>query len=550
MEFRWYQREAVDSIYNYFESGNTGNPVIALQTGLGKSVVIGGAVCEIMHRYPGQRLIMGTHVKELVEQNASKLIKMWGNAPLGIYSAGLNKKQAHAPIVYGSIQSMAQNPDQFGHRDLIFVDECQLVSEKKNSQYGVFFERMREINPFVKFIGLSATPYRMKMGMITDGGVFTDVIYDTTDMAGWSRMLADGYLCPPVSKPTRETLDVEGVRVLGGDYNEAELAAKIDTSEKTFKCCVESIEQCFGRNSILVFATGIKHAEHIAQTLNALGESATFVHSKMKESERDQRISDFRAGKYRWMVNNGILTTGFDHPPLDAIVVLRPTMSVGLWVQMVGRGVRPYDYRLLDQYIKGFEYVKNNCLIVDFARNTDKLGPVNDPVKPRKKGEASGPAPVKICDKCGIHNHASARYCGGQPFPTFSGCGFEFVFDPNKNIYQSASEKPILANDLPELEYFKVSKVLYSIYNKKDMPPSMKVTYICGVKSFVEYICLQHDGFAKRKAFQWWTQRTGYKGDQMPTTAQAVNYSSNLPIPNRIKVWTNKKYPEIMSYEF
>lgn len=550
MQLRFYQREAIDAIYNYFGSGNTGNPVIALQTGLGKSVVLGGAVCEIMHNYPSQRLIMATHVKELVEQNASKLNKMWASAPVGIYSAGLNQKEAYSPIVYGSIQSMVNSPEQFGHRDLLFIDECQLVGTKANSQYLSFINSLREINPHIKTIGLSATPYRMGMGMLTDGEIFTDIIYDTTDINGWSRMIAEGFLCPPVSKATSEYLSADGVRKQDGDYNLKQLQDAVDTSEKTFKCCVESIEKCYDRSSILVFATGIEHAEHVAQTLNALGQNAAFVHSKMKGSERDQVIKDFKAGRIRWLVNNGILTTGFDHPPLDAIVMLRPTLSVGLWVQMVGRGTRPYDFRMLDQYIKGFDYVKQNCLILDFARNTDKLGAVNDPIKPRKKGEAKGDAPVKICPKCRTYNHASARYCGGEPFQSFAGCGLEFIYDFNDKLYHHASEKPILVSDLPVVEMMKVTKVLYSVHNKINMPPSMKVTYICGIKQFTEYICFEHTGSVRKRAFKWWTQRTGYEGDQMPTTGQAVNYSSNLPIPSRIKVWVNKQYPEIMSYEF
>ncbi|CUS06487.1 putative helicase [Acinetobacter phage Loki] len=550
MQLRFYQRESIDAIYNYFDSGKKGNPVIALQTGLGKSVVLGGAVCEIMHRFPTQRLIMATHVKELVEQNASKLNKMWASAPIGIYSAGLKQKESYAPIVFGSIQSMANNPELFGHRDLLFVDECQLVGDKANSQYVSFIAALKSVNPHIKTIGLSATPYRMGMGMLTDGEIFTDVIYDTTNINGWSRMIAEGYLCPPVSKATSEYLGTDGVRKQDGDYNLKQLQNAVDTSEKTFKCCVESIEKCYDRHSILVFATGIEHAEHVAQTLNALGQNAAFVHSKMKDADRDRVIKDFKEGRIRWLVNNGILTTGFDHPPLDAIIMLRPTLSVGLWVQMVGRGTRPYDFRMLDQYVKGFEYVKQNCLILDFARNTDRLGAVNDPIKPRKKGEAKGDAPVKICPKCGTYNHASARYCGGEPFPTFGGCGLEFIYDPNDKLYHHASEKPILVSDLPIVEMMKVTKVLYSAHNKKDMPPSMKVTYICGIKQFTEYVCLEHSGIAQKKAFKWWTQRTGYEGDQMPTTAQAVNYSSNLPMPNRIKVWTNKQYPEIMSYEF
>ena len=550
MQLRWYQSEAIDAIYMYFQNGGRGNPVVALQTGLGKSVVIAKFIEYAIKSFSDQRIMMLVDSMELVEQNANKIKECWPNAPVGINCDGLNKRDFHNAIICGSIGSVVGEIEQFGHRDLLIVDECQMVSDNENSMYLTVIAALKKINPALKVIGLSATPFRMKMGMVIDGGIFTDVVYDITDMAGWARMIADGFLCPPVAKRTDTKIDVSKVRLQGGEFNQRQLEEAVDTSEITYKACVEMAEKGYDRWSWLIFATGIKHTEHVCETLNAIGINATFVHSKIKKKERKQRIADFKAGKYRAMVNNGILTKGFDHPPVDLIGVLRPTMSVGLWIQIVGRGTRPYDWWNEYQYINGFNFTKVNCLILDFAGNTRRLGPVNDPRLPKKKGEAKGDAPVKECPKCECFNHASARYCGGVPYPTPAGCGTEFIYEPDSKLSKTASDLEILKNDLPQLEYFDVKKVLYTLHRKENSPDIMKVSYICGVKSYNEFVCLDHSGYAAKRAKEWWTMRTGYKGDEFPTSQQAIEYSPNLPIPSRIKVWVNKKYPEIMNYEF
>lgn len=553
MQLRWYQDEAIGAIVEYFRSGKKGNPVVALPTGTGKSVVLGGFIKYVMQSWPGQRLMMLTHVKELVEQNARKLQQLWPEAPVGIHSAGLKQRDIAQPIIFGGVASVVKRIEQFGHRDLLLIDECHLLSDSSTTMYQQVIEGLRRINPKLRVIGLTATPYRMKMGLITDGSIFTDICYDLCDMDGFDRLLKDGYLSPPVAKATTTELNVNGLKMVGGDFAKKELEHAVDTSEITYSCIAEMLEKGGDRHCWLIFATGIDHAEHVADTCNMFGIEALAVHSKLPAGERDRRLHMFKTGQIECIVNNGILTTGFDHPPVDMIGMLRPTMSPGLWVQMLGRGTRPYDCNNDGMYIPGFDYQKENCLVLDFAGNTKRLGPINDPKVPGRKKKGGGDAPVKICPECGTYNHASARYCGGESFETYGGCGFEFVFTPN--IEEHASEQPLLKTKEPIIELFKVDKLEYSAHIKQGSPKILKVVYHCGLRHFDEYVCLDHapNTFACKKARNWWTTRelkSGAFNNLSPSVDEALTRVNDLPYPSHIKVDVNKKYPDIIDYVF
>src|ERR1700744_5555813 len=142
---RWYQNEAIDSIYNYFINGGKGNPIIALPTASGKSIIPAVFIERVLNQWPNQRFLVITHVSVLITQNSDKMIEVWANAPLGIHSAGLKRRDVISPIIFGGIQSMIKVAEAFGHRDIIFVDECHLVSQEDDSQYLKFFAIMRAI---------------------------------------------------------------------------------------------------------------------------------------------------------------------------------------------------------------------------------------------------------------------------------------------------------------------------------------------------------------------------------------------------------------------
>lgn len=558
IKYRPYQVKAINSIWNYFKSGNTGNPVVAMPTGTGKSIVIAGFIKSVYEQFPTQRVMMITHVKELIEQNFSKLMALWSTAPAGIYSSGLNRRDSYNSITFAGIGSVVKKSHLFGHIDLIIIDEAHLVSPSDSTMYRKFISELHKYNPALKIVGFTATPYRLGQGQIVDGdSLFTDICIDQTNLEGFNRFIDEGYLVGLIPKKTSLTLDVDGVRKQGGEFILKDLQDAVDKNEITEAACKEAIELGHDRHSWLVFTSGVEHAIHTAEILNYLGISAKAIHSgskkhKMTNEDRNTVIRDFKSGAIRALVNNNILTTGFDHPPIDLILMLRPTSSPGLWCQMNGRGLRPV-------YAEGFDLTtiegrllaisqsqKQNCLVLDFGGNTKRLGPINDPLIPSPKRKKGGDAPVKLCEAVTLDNkicntwlHASVRIC---PY-----CGNEFEFETK--LKNNAATEELIKVDLPITKEYKVNHVTFSVHRKMGSPSSMKVSYYCNLNIFNEYVCFEHKGFAKKKAAQWWIERSA---SPVPKTVKdgIITSMGELSPSTSLRVWINKKYPEILAHCF
>lgn len=542
MKARDYQSFAVASLYDYF-SKHTGNPLIAMPTGTGKSVVIALFLHSIYAQFPRQRVMILTHVKELIEQNYQKLKALWPTAPAGIYSAGLNRRDVLNHIIFAGIASVAKRAAEFGRIDLVIIDEAHLVSPNDETMYRAFLDALTTVNPHLKVIGLTATPWRLGHGKITDDGIFSDVCCDMTSMQAFNWLIEQGYLCPLVPKATRAMLDTDGVHMRGGEFIANELQNAVDKHHITEAALKEALEYGHDRKSWLLFCAGVEHSIHVADMLTAMGVECKAVHSKMPAKERDAIIADWKAGKLPAISNNNIMTTGIDHPALDLIVMLRPTASTVLWIQMLGRGTRPFYAPgwALDTAEERLAAIANsqklNCLVLDFAGNTRRLGPINDPVIPHKKGSKGGDAPVKCCEHCGVWNHASVRLCVhcGTPFP-----------EVHIKIQASAGTEQLIKVDMPVVEVREVDHVTYSLHTKTGRPPMVRVTYYCGMNNFSEFVCVEHDGFAGRKARNWWAARSR---DPMPATSlDVLNVVNSLTTPTHLEVWVNKKYPEIMRF--
>lgn len=590
-EDRWYQTEAVDALFNFFEE-NSGvdasgwpiraNPLLCLPTGTGKSHIIANFSKQAMQRYPGTRIIMGTHVKELIKQNASKLQEAWPMAPLGIYSAGLKSRDTMQPIIFGGIQSMAGKFPLFGRRDLLIVDEAHLLSPNADTNYIKFIQELTgtsenidpkspNINPYLKVIGLTATPYRLGLGCMTNGQIFTNIAYNLCTIDGFNRLIAEGYLAPLIPKRTDIELDTSNVGMRNGEFASNELEAAVDKADVTYRALTELVQHGHNRACWLIFAAGVKHAVHIWEMLNtAFGIPTGLVHSNTTDFPRTDKqneddLAAWKRGELRAIVNMNALTTGVDNPVVDLIGMLRPTMSPGLWVQMLGRGTRPFDYWKLDlsqqEYLKAFRgYQKANCLVLDFAGNTRRLGPINDPVIPRPKGKgAPGAAPIKICDECGSYNHTSAKVC--------MLCGAEFKQRDKHSA--TADNAELLRSTLPQIEPFEVKRVVLTPHNsRRSGNNSIQVSYFCGgviPRTFYEYISVESSSrFFRHKSRDWFRQRyTNYHtgehtfneewDEDAPLhnkTVIAISSNGGLRHPARINVWLNKEVPEIRGYEF
>lgn len=478
---RDYQVQAVESIWKYF-SNNTGNPLLCLPTGTGKSVIIALLLKKIFEAFPNQKVLMITHVKELIQQNFEKLKSVWNEAPVGVYSAGLKKRESQQKIIFCGIQSVAKKAELFGSVDLVVIDEAHLVSHNANSQYRNFIAKLKESNSYLKVIGLTATPFRSNFGLLTDAGIFTDIAFDITQKDEFVKLINQGYLSALVPFATNHKIDVSNVKITNGEFNQKELAKAVNVGDITEKILNDAIELAKNRNKWLIFSSGIEHGKEICECLNEKGILTTCVFGDLSNAERDRRIADFKTGKYKAIVNYGVLTTGFDCPEIDCIIMIRPTLSPVLWVQMLGRGTRPSAN-------------KENCLVLDYAGNTERLGAINDPKIPYKsktknKKQKQGEASQKICPMCNAANIAQNVYCWK--------CNYFFKGEKLNSV---SSDLALIQKTF--FHFVKVSKINITEYQKKGKPKCFKVDYYCGVYKMTEFLCPLHGGYAQDVFFKW-----------------------------------------------
>lgn len=525
ISLRQYQRAAVDAIYAYFQA-HDGNPLLVLPTGAGKSVIQAAFQQEVMHNWPDQRILLLTHVKELIEQNVDKLAQLWPDAPLGIYAASMNRRDGFMPIVFASIQSVHKRAHQLGRFDLIIIDECHLVPNRGNTMYRRFLAAMREINPAVKIIGMSATPFRLDSGYLHTGAdaIFTDIAYELP----LTYLIDNGYLCPLVTKGGTRKIDLSNVRIQAGEFKAKDIDLAVHEGDLTAAAAGEICAYGEDRASWLVFCPNVDHAFEVRDELRARGIVAETLHGGTPKQERADLVQRFRAGEIRALTNCDVLTTGFDAPAVDMIVFLRPTKSAALYIQMSGRGMRTSP-----------DTGKRDCLVLDFAGNVERHGPVDSVrIKDKRPGESAPAGPGgKECPQCGYIVSVFARECD---------CGHKWPFVEKPPHATTATEAAILSSQ-QQPEWFEVDNVRYRRHQKTGKPDSLRVDYVCGLQVFSEWICCEHEGFAKSKADRWMQKRLGRAVDSVD---EALEQRHQFWEPTQVLIRRSGKFDECIDYRF
>jgi DNA repair protein RadD len=380
-ELRDYQREAVDGLYNYWASKAGDNPLIVAPTGSGKTAIIAQIVKDAMS-FAGTRVMIVTHVKELLEQGANGLLKMYPEADYGVYSAGLKQKVLDRPITFAGIQSVWERAyDIVPAPDLILIDEAHMLPKNTETRYNRFIADLKVCNPAIKVVGLTATPYRLDTGYLHkgEGAIFDGIAHDIPiDM-----LMEQGYLSPVISKGGLNQIDLTNVKKRGGEFIESDLATAASDPELVRKTVEEIVELSEDRKSWLVFSSGVNHAHMLANEFGNHDIEVEVITGSDSSAVRETTIADFKSGEIKCLINVNVLTTGFDHPAVDVVALVRATASTGLYVQMVGRGTRIAEG-------------KTDCLVLDFGANVERHGFI-DRVKPKDKSAKAeeGVAPVK-----------------------------------------------------------------------------------------------------------------------------------------------------------
>lgn len=503
---RDYQAEAIEAVYEWFRA-DKGNPLVVAPTGAGKSVILSELIRRSVTSWPGTRIIMATHVKELISQNYQATLRLWPEAPAGIYSAGLGRRQMRQ-VTFAGIQSVAAKAKDFGFIDLLIVDEAHLIPRNGATQYQKFIAGLRETNPDLRVIGLTATPFRLDSGRLDtgDGSIFDGIAYDIPIQM----LVQRGYLSPLISKRPGLVFDTKGLHSRGGEWIESEMDARFNTDETTRAAVSEIVTLGADRRSWLLFCISVKHAAAVRDELRLHGISAEIVTGDTPAMDRARILADFKAGHLRAITNVNVLTTGFDAPATDLLAFLRPTQSLGLYMQMAGRAMRTAPG-------------KENGLVLDFAGNVAKHGPVDAITAATvgakgAAGDGSGDAPSKECPSCQSILTIGARECPD--------CGHLFPEPPPK-IEGTASTDAIMnmtaQDDWQPVRDFQMAK------HVKDGRASLRVDYLVGARVVKEFVCLEHTGFPRQKAVQWWH---GMAGTTPPETVdEALARQNEVRMP-------------------
>ncbi len=501
VELRDYQKDAIASIYGYFDRSE-GNPLVVLPTGSGKSLVLGGFVKDALEQFPGTRVLVMTHRKELIEQDAAALRSL--GVDCGIYSAGLSSKQLR-PITVGGVQSLVNV--KLPRFDLAIIDEAHLVPQADAGMYRDVIKRLKDENPDLKIVGLTATPYRLSGGMLTRGEekIFTSVCFDQPVQ----KLVDKGFLSPLVCPTIQNQIDTSAVPVRGGEFVQKVLEAAADDDDLVMASLDEWESLAKDRHSSLFFCVSVAHAENVVRHLRMRGVTTELVTGETADGDRKRAIEKYKAREVRALVSVDVLTTGFDAPCTDCIAILRPTQSTGLYVQIVGRGMRLYPG-------------KTDCLVLDFGGNIERHGPITH-VRPKSQGNGQVAPGTKACMNCLAEIASWRKECPE--------CGCGFPPDPRDIEHEKkAARQAIMAPTVSP--YIAVTEVRYSEWaGKPGKPPTLMVDYRSASKSIVrEWVCFEHAGFAGEKARRWWKDHGGVwgPGDYPKTIAEAVSRSSEL----------------------
>ena len=537
---RGYQKKAaVQCFQDAMQKGV--HPLVVTPTGSGKSLICCEIINLILSHDPTWNILVMSHTEEICEQDFIALTDYFSGVEIGLYHAGLHSRTINKITVAG-IQSACRSPELFEDFDFIIIDEAHSVPTTGEGQYRTF------LKPFEKYIGLTATHYRLGHGYIHkgEGAIFNKISIDLSQGEEFTKLQDEGYISKIYSKKTLLELDANDIRTRLGDFVVPDMSKKFNREAITTQAVKEICE--IGKNYYqwLVFAIDIEHAESIKAELIKQGINAEAVHSKM-EGNRKQIIKRYKNQQIQCLVNVDILTIGFDAPNIDLIAMLRPTQSPVLHVQSIGRGLRVAKN-------------KDHCLVLDFAQNTSRLGPINAiQVVNKDKSKGGGGALTKPCPECQCLNPIQARIC--------MACEHEFIFEKGRDLQNTAGSGEIVANkkkkpwekdddrkwEAEEKQAWQeVRGVQYAVWNKPDKPVSVIVIYKCkGGQQFREWVLLHHKGWAGNNAIRWCERR--WKGAPNPVPRTVLDFlknSNRFKIPVSIKVDFSNKFNRIVDHRF
>jgi superfamily II DNA or RNA helicase len=341
-----FQREAKDAVLRHWEKGNRA-ALISLPTGSGKTIVFSDILQSSLSGTKDKGLVL-VHRDELLRQAAEKLDFVWPGVKLSTVDA--TRDNFTGQITIASVMSIVRRLHKIPRIDKVVTDEAHHAPA---TSWLKIYNRIGELLPDWRHLGVTATPIRSK-GAADLEAIFGKPVY----VKSIFELIVEGYLSPLKGMEVRTEVSVEDVGIQAGDFVAEELSRVINTRERN-RLVVENYLELAADRKALVFAADLNHAKGLAEMFKAHGVSAAWVAGNTPLALRRSLLEKLRKGQLKVIVNCMVFTEGFDEPSLDAILVARPTRSLVLYCQMIGRGLRPYPG-------------KQNCLFIDFVDNSSK----------------------------------------------------------------------------------------------------------------------------------------------------------------------------------
>ena len=540
ISLRPYQEECIEAIVRAIPHDR--HILIQAATGAGKTIVFCELIRRLLADWPHIRIGILAHRRELITQAHTKLLKVWPEAPIGIACASLGGPvDTDRPVVIGSIQTLINRAATTAAFDLIIVDEAHRIPPINHaSQYSEWLGAMKRYNPEARILGVTATPFRLGHGYIYgpvckpgNQNLFDALHY----RIGIKDLQAQGFLCGYRAKEAENIeYDLSTVKV-SGDYNIKDLADVMSKEQHVGSAVKAAQDYAQDRKRIVVFCVTIDHAKRVSGAFGDAGISSAAVHSEMPTAQRDMVLRQFEAGRIRALCNVGVLTEGWDSPAVDCILLCRPTKAPALYVQMVGRGLRPFPD-------------KKDVLILDLSNNCRTHGDPDSPSVGIPGKAVKTVAPTKSCPKCMEIVPIGAIACRE--------CGYVWpqqVIELNgsaqmRDVKWSAVEKP---NPIT-VEIIECRADRYVSKAGNDM---LRLKIVCEPENSINTIHVnyffmfdpQAHEYAVRKSRSLWKTMTGNAPPESTAEADERSWEILDNIPSRIEIVENGKYWNVHSWQ-
>ena len=512
MRLRPYQEEAVASIIHSLMAGK--QPVCCLPTGSGKSLVI----AELCNRLHGRVLVV-THRKELIEQNEATLMRLGGGS-VGTYSAGLGRRELEARVIFAGVASIYKRMAELQRRGpfhyVIWDEAHHGLSGRHGETMG---DQVLLSCTAAQRIGMSATPYRIPdIPIWGDGDEWFDTLATHKTIL---ELTGAGYLCRLVGVQTAAIPDLSHVRSRAGDFALSDLSQASSEELVVDAACDEILHLAPDRRHVMIFCVDRAHAEIVREALSERGCAPGVVLGNTPAEERAEILSRFKSGELRYLINVGVLTTGFDAPSVDCVAILRATQSRSLFVQMAGRACRLHPE-------------KANALVLDAGGNLRRHMPIDGlPNILRSPALAEAQEVEEQRERQRKEKEREARH----------------------DAMVAKGIDP-LAVDNPDLDYVNLLVIdcAYLLRPAKKYPTrqNLIVSYKCVTpegsrRTVTQFVLLEYPGRPGAEAVAWFARRGLGKP---PRPRQALNLAWQAPTPTEIIVGKNGQWDVILMEHF